>query len=215
MNIIIRSETPADYRAVEHLIREAFWNQYVPGCDEHYLVHKMRLHEDFISQLALVAELDGAVIGSIFYTKAAILDEKGRKKEILTFGPLGVLPQYQRKGCGKALMEESFARAAAMGYDTIVIFGSPHNYVSRGFKSCKKYNICLAPGVFPTALLVKELVPGVLDGKTWQYCPSSADTLCQDRDGVEAFDAAFPKKEKSWQPSQETFFIHSHSAVVR
>ena len=47
---IIRLETPNDYRAVEHLTREAFWNQNVPGCDEHYLVHTMREHADFIPE---------------------------------------------------------------------------------------------------------------------------------------------------------------------
>ena len=215
MNIIIRNETPADYRKVEHLIREAFWNQNFPGCDEHYLLHKMRDHEDFIPQLDLVLEQDGELVGSIVYTKATLVDEQGQKKEVLTFGPVGTLPQYQRKGLGKQLMEASFARAAHMGWDTVVIFGNPENYIPRGFKSCKKYNICLAPGVFPTALLVKELKPGALDGRLWLYQGSSAENLCADAQEAARFDAGFPPKEKGWQPSQELFFIYSHSSVVR
>ena len=215
MNIIIRNETPADYRKVEHLIREAFWNQNFPGCDEHYLLHKMRDHEDFIPELDLVLELNGELVGSIVYTKATLVDEQRQKKEILSFGPVGILTQYQRKGLGKTLMEASFAQAVAMGWDTVVIFGNPENYIHRGYKSCKKYNVCLAPGIFPTALLVKELKPGALDGRLWRYQGSSAENLCVDEQEAARFDAGFPPKEKGWQPSQELFFIYSHSSVVR
>ena len=175
----------------------------------------MRDHEDFIPELDLVLELNGELVGSIVYTKATLVDEQRQKKEILSFGPVGILPQYQRKGLGKTLMEASFAQAVAMGWDTVVIFGNPENYIPRGFKSCKKYNVCLAPGVFPTALLVKELKPGALDGRLWLYQGSSAENLCADEQEAARFDAGFPPKEKGWQPSQELFFIYSHSSVVR
>lgn len=46
-DFLIRPETPADYRAVEALTREAFWNVYRPGCLEHYLVHRYRGREGF------------------------------------------------------------------------------------------------------------------------------------------------------------------------
>ena len=96
MEPIIRKETPRDYRAVETMTRNAFYNIYVPGCIEHYLVHTMRSHEDFIPELDFVLELDGQVIGNIMYTRAALLDEHGGRKEILTFGPLCIAPAYQR-----------------------------------------------------------------------------------------------------------------------
>ena len=63
MNIIIRNETPSDYHAVEALTRESFWNVYKPGADEHYFVHMMRSHPDFIPELAFVLEKDGEIIG--------------------------------------------------------------------------------------------------------------------------------------------------------
>ena len=107
-HLTIRPETEKDYRAVEALTREAFWNQYVPGCDEHYLVHRMRTHEDFLPELAFVLELDGELIGNIMYTKTKLVDERGNEKPILTFGPIGILPQYQRQGYGMALIEDSF-----------------------------------------------------------------------------------------------------------
>ena len=136
--IIIRNEQKTDYETVEKITREAFYNMYMPGCVEHYLVHIMREHEDFIPELDLVLELDGNVIGNMMYTKARLVDESGKEKEILTFGPVSVKPEYQRKGYGKQLIVHSFEKAKELGYDTVVIFGSPANYVSCGFKSCKK-----------------------------------------------------------------------------
>ena len=102
-NLTIRLETEKDYRAVEELTREAFWNVYKPGADEHYYVHRMRNHPDFIPELAFVLELDGKIIGNIMYTKAWLEDENGDRKEILSFGPLSVAPEYQRRKFGKIL----------------------------------------------------------------------------------------------------------------
>ena len=214
MKTIIRNETPADYRSVETLTREAFWNQNSPGCQEHYFVNQMRNHPDFLPELAFVLELDGQLIGNVMYTKSWLVDEQGNRKTILSFGPVSIHPDYQRKGYGKQLLEHSFAAARELGYDAIVIFGDPDNYVARGFQSCKKHNVCLEGDRFPTALLVKELIPGTLSGKHWRYLPSSAEDCCSDQQAVDAFDAAFPPKEKGWQPSQEAFYIHSHSMIV-
>lgn len=167
--ILIRNEEKSDYRTVEEITRKAFYNLYIPGCAEHYLVHIMRSHKDFLPELDFVIELDGRVIGNVMYTKARLVGETGEEKEILTFGPVCILPEYQRMGYGRMLLEHSFQEAAALGYDVIVIFGNPGNYVSRGFKSCKKYNVCLENGTFPSAMMVKELKPGALDGRKWVY----------------------------------------------
>ena len=163
--IHIRNEQESDYAEVERITRRAFYNIYVPGCVEHYLVRVMRGHEDFIPELDFVIELDGRIIGNIMYTKSSLTDENGERKEILTFGPVSIEPEYQRQGYGKLLMEHSFERAVQLGYDVIVIFGSPANYTARGFKSCKKYHVCAENGKYPAAMLVKELVPGALDGR--------------------------------------------------
>ena len=137
----IRNERPGDWETVETLTRRAFYNQYIPGCMEHYLVHIMRGHEDFIPELDFVAELDGEIIGNIMYTRAWLTDAAGTEKPVLTFGPVCVAPEHQRQGYGKALMEHSFEAARALGYDTVVIFGSPANYVARGFVCCKKHRV--------------------------------------------------------------------------
>ena len=215
-NLTIRLETEKDYRAVEELTREAFWNVYKPGADEHYFVHMMRKHPDFISELAFVLEKDGEIIGNIMYTKAWLEDEEGKRKEILSFGPICISPKYQRRGGSRLLIEHSFQKGREMGYDVNINFGNPANYVGRGFVSCKKKNVSFVrEGNFPTALLVCELVPGVLEGKKWMYIPSTAADCCDDTEAVEAFDRLFPPKEKAWAPSQEEFYIYSHSSVVR
>lgn len=207
----VRNETEKDYKIVEEITRKAFYNLYVPGCAEHYLVHIMRQHKDFLPELDFVIELDGQIIGNIMYTKAKLTDENGEKKEILTFGPVCILPEYQRMGYGKLLMEHSFEKAAELGYDVIVIFGNPGNYVARGFKSCKKYNICLEDGSFPSAMLVKVLMPDALDGRKWAYHDS--EVMQFDEKEAQLFDDGLENMEKKYQPSQEEFYIHSHSFI--
>ena len=212
-DFIIRRENENDHREVENLAREAFWNLSVPGCFEHYFIHIMRDHRDFIPELDYVAVADGKIVGSVMYCKAKLVDEQGNEKDIVTMGPLCVLPGYQRRGIGKALLEHTFVIAKEMGYDTVINFGNPDNYVARGYKSCKRFNVCFEGDFFPAALLVKELEEGVFDGRKWFYHPSDVDAPCDDEEAVGRFDALFPPKEKGWQPSQEEFYIHSHSSI--
>lgn len=207
--IKIRNEQETDYKKVEEITRKAFYNLYIPGCAEHYLVHIMRQHKDFLPELDFVIEKDGQIIGNVMYTKARLVDENGEEKQIITFGPVSILPEYQRKGYGKMLLEYSFEKAAGLGYEVIVIFGNPGNYVSRGFKSCKKYNICIEDGTFPAAMLVKELKADALDGRKWIYYDSPLMQI--DEEEAQRFDDGLGKMEKKYQPSQEEFYIHSHA----
>ncbi len=209
--IKIRNEKNTDYEATEMIIKEAFWNLYVPGCSEHYLAHILRSHEDFVPELDLVIEADNKIIGNIMYTKSRLADETGNTKNILTFGPVCIVPEYQRRGYGKALMEYSFERAAGLGYEAIVIFGSPANYVARGFKSCKKFNVSVENGVFPTAMLVKELKISALSGHKWTYSQSSAFEF--DENTAQRYmdnDSRFLRKTL---PAQEEFYILSNSVI--
>ena len=207
--INIRNEEEKDFQEVEAITRKAFYNLYIPGAIEHYLVHVMRDHEDFIKELDFVIEIDGKIIGNIMYTKAKLIDEGKNEKEILTFGPISILPDYQRQGYGKMLLEHSFKKAIELRFDTIVIFGSPSNYVSRGFKSCKKYNICLENGIFPSAMMVKELKESALDGRKWFYYDSPVMNI--DKKLAEEYDNTLEKMEKKFLPTQEEFYILSNS----
>ena len=209
--IKIRNEKETDYKTVEEITRKAFYNLYVPGCVEHYLVHIMRQHKDFVPELDFVIELDGHVIGNIMYTKAKLVDEAGEEKEVLTFGPVSISPEYHRMGYGKMLMEHSFEHAVALGYDVIVIFGNPSNYVSRGFQSCKKFNICIENGMYPAAMMVKELKPDSLDGRKWTYYDSPVMQI--DEEEEQRFDEGLEKMENKYQFSQEEFYILSNSFV--
>lgn len=209
--ITIRRETKADHARVEEITRQAFYNLYIPGCVEHYLVHIMRSHRDFVPELDLVLERGGQVIGNIMYTRASLTDGDGAEKQVLTFGPVSILPGLQRRGYGKLLMEDSFARALALGYEAIVIFGSPANYVGRGFKSCRKYQVCAEDGSYPAAMLVKELRPGALEGKDWVYRDSPVMRI--EEQEAQRFDDGLEKMEKKRQPSQEEFYILSHSVI--
>lgn len=210
-NIIIRNEEKKDYETVEKITREAFYNLYVPGCVEHYLVRIMREHEDFLPELDFVMEADGYIIGNIMYTKAKLKDEASQEKEILTFGPLCIKKEYQRKGYGKKLIEHSFNKAAELGYDVVVIFGSPSDYVSSGFKSCKKFNVCLEGGIYPAAMMVKELKEGALDGRKQFYYDSPVMQI--DEKEAEKYDDSLEKTEKRFMPSQEEFYILSNSTL--
>lgn len=211
--ITIRNETERDFSEVERLTREAFWNVFVPGCSEHYLAHILRTHGDFVPELDLVAETaDGTLAGNVMYTKSRLTADGGGEISALTFGPLSVRPAFQHRGIGRLLLEESLARAAGMGYAVVVIFGNPGYYVSRGFTSCKKFGVHTPDGRYPCALLVKELKAGALGGgRGWTFRESPVYDV--DPAAAEKFDARFPPRKKAYRPSQEAFFIFSHSVV--
>lgn len=207
----IRLEQPSDYQQVENLTREAFYNVYRPGCVEHYLVHIMRGHADFIPELAFVLELDGRIIGSILYTKATLTGQDGSQKHIATFGPVSIAPAYQRQGYGSRLIHHSLLQAKALGYDAVVIFGNPSHYVGLGFKSCKKYNVCNEEGRCPAAMLVYALAPQALDGQTWVYRDSPVMAISEDE--AQRYDDTLPPMEKTHTPSQEAFYILSQATL--
>lgn len=171
----------------------------------------MREHEDFVPELDLVAEINGQVVGNVMYTKSRLIEETGTEKIALTFGPISIHPEFQRRGISRELLEYSFEKALVLGYDAIVIYGNPSNYVSRGFKSCKKFNICLENECYPAALLVKELKPNVFDGRKWYYSDSPIYNI--DKEKAQEFDKQFKTKEMKYQSSQEEFYIYSHSVI--
>lgn len=203
MDIHIRNEEEKDYRIVEELTREAFWNLYVPGCNEHYLTHIMRSHPDFIKELDFVAELDGKIVGNIMYTKSWLIDEQENEMEIVTFGPLCVLPGYQRKGIGGALIRHTLPLAKQRGAKVLAILGDPHNYCKHGFKNAMDLGISAMNGDHPFGMLALELEPGTLAGRNWKYRYSDVYEI--DDQEAEAFDKTFPKKEKEYRYTQERF----------
>jgi predicted N-acetyltransferase YhbS len=211
MNIEIRNETEKDFREVEELTREAFWNLYFPGCNEHYLVHQMRDHSDFIKDLDFVAESGGKIVGNIMYTKARLIDEHERELEILCFGPLSVLPEFQRQGIGSALVSHTKNEARKKGGKGIVIFGDPHNYCKHGFKSGRDFNIADMNGEYPYGMLALELEERAFEGHKWKFQYSDVFNIKEDE--AENFDKSFSRKEKGYKYSQDIFSIAFRSYV--
>ncbi len=211
MNIIIRPETKDDFRKVEEVTREAFWNLYRPGCDEYYLVHIIRDHKDFIPELDFVAELDGEIVGNIMYAKSYIENEKGEKVETVTFGPVCVHPDHQRRGIGSKLIRHTMKLACDMGYPAVLIFGAPHNYCTHGFKNGIDYGVSVYGGIFPMGFLVKELKPGFFGTDKWEYHMS--DVYHFDQEKAEEFDSHFEPKIKEHRPSQDVFSIQIRAAL--
>ena len=205
MNISIRNENINDFQKVEELTREAFWNLHIPGCDEHYLVHLLRTHSDFIPYLNFVAVFNNEVIGNIMYTKSYVLNEPGKKIEIITFGPVCVLPKYQRQGVGSALINHSKKIAKEHNHKAIIIQGHPHNYCKHGFKCSKDFNVCDSEGKYPMGLLVLELEKGIFEGHKWKYYLSGVYDV--DSTAAVEYDKQFKFKKKEYQYSQEEFSI--------
>lgn len=205
MDFTIRNEKAEDFNQVENLTREAFWNLYVPGCNEHYLIHIMRDHPDFVKKLDFVAEYNGEIIGNIMYTKAWLYSEDGIKIEIASFGPISVLPKYQRKGVGSVLIRHTIDIAKNDGIGVIVIFGDPHNYCKHGFKSSKDFNISDMNGEYPYGMLALELKQGTVKGHNWKY--KYSPVLEINEADAEKYDKKFENKEKEYTPSQEIFSI--------
>jgi putative acetyltransferase len=208
----IRNETEIEQRQVEEITRQAFWNLYAPGCDEHYLVHKLRSDPDFIKELDLVLSIDRKIVANIMYTRSILAADNGEKLNTLTFGPVSVLPEYQRQGLGSQLIEYSLRRAKELGWKVVVIYGNPGNYVKFGFKSCKRYNITNRDRIFPTALLVKEIEEGAIGAGPWQFVESEIYRV--NADEAKEYDKNFRPMKKEVRPTQEEFYILSNSIIT-
>lgn len=202
--ISLRRETPADYRAVENLTREAFWNQYKPGCDEHYLVHILRDSAAFIPELDFVAELDGKLVGHILYTNSMIALDAGGALPVITFGPISVLPALQKQGIGKALIAHTLGIAQQMGFPAVFIYGDPLYYSRSGFQPAEAYGIASEGNEYSAALQTVELQPGTLKHAQGRFIESPVYSI--DAAAAEAFDHTFPPKEKlADTPGQRRF----------
>lgn len=200
LNISIRPETKEDYFNAEWMTKKAFWNLHHPGCDEHYLVHLIRNSEDYIEELSRVAEVDGKIVGGIYYSKAYVLDED-KKVEVLNFGPLCVDPEYQNMGIGGKLLEETMKIGREKGYKGIIIFGEPGYYPKHGFKTCDHFGITTKEGKNFNAFMGYEIVPNAFSNVKGKYYESVVfDQLYPDK--VEEYDKKFPYMEKLKLPGQ-------------
>lgn len=195
LDIVLRLERPEDYHVVEELTREAFWRCIRGFCDEHLLVHRIRKCPSFVPELDYVAEADGRIVGHIIYTKARIEEPSGKTHEVLTFGPLSVLPEFQNRGIGRALMMHTFEEARKLGYRAVVIFGHPDYYPRIGFRRASEFGITTADGSSFDAFMALPLYEGALDGIQGRFFIDPVFESLDENDVLE-FDRNFPPKER-------------------
>lgn len=202
-NITIRLEKKEEYREVENLVREAFWNVYRPGCLEHFVLNRLRNNPDFIAELDYVMELNGKLIGQIVFMKAVLKADDGRDIPIVTIGPICIIPELKRRGYGKVLLDYSLDKAAKMGFGAVCIEGNIDFYGKSGFTYAGEFGIRyhgLPEDEDASFFLCKELTPGYLDGITGEY--ETPTGYFVDEAEADEFDKGFPYKEKLKQPGQ-------------
>ena len=200
---LIRLEREEDYREVENLIREAFWNVYRPGCLEHYVINQLRNDPSFVKELDLVMEKGGKLIGQNVFMKAAIKADDGRDIPIMTMGPICISPEYKRQGYGKILLDYSLEKAAELGAGAVCFEGNIAFYGKSGFTFASEYGIRyhgLPEGEDSSFFLCKELIPGYLDGISGE--DKTPQGYFVDESEAEEFDKKFPAKEKLTLPGQ-------------
>lgn len=202
-NIIIRREEKKDYRSVEELTREAFWNVYCPGCKEHYVLHCYRNDPAFVPELDYIMELDGKLIGQVIYVRSEIECDDGKKLPIMTFGPIGIAPEYKRKGYGKRLLDYSMEQAEKLGAGALAITGNIDFYGKSGFVPAKTNGVRYFDDPEADYFLIKELKEGFLEGVSGTYKDTEGYFVCdKNPQEFEKFEATFPKKQKLKLPGQ-------------
>ena len=191
-DVIIRSEKKAEYRKVENLVRESFWNVYKPGCSEHYVLHVLRDDPAFVKELDFVMERDGRLIGQNVFMRTVINSDDGRDIPVLTMGPICIAPELKRRGYGKMLLDYSLEKAAEMGFGAVLFEGNIDFY--------GKSDHDLPEDADDSFFLCKELKPGYLDEVTGVY--QTPQGYYVDDADVDEFDKEFPPKQKLKLPGQ-------------
>lgn len=201
--IKIRLENKEEYREVETLVREAFWNVYRPGCSEHYVIHVLRDDPAFVKELDFVMEQGGRLIGQNMFMRTIIEADDGRVIPVLTMGPICITPDLKRKGYGKLLLDYSLEKATKLGFGAVLFEGNIDFYGKSGFTYAHNFGIRyhdLPEDADDSFFLCRELIPGYLDGITGIY-QTPQGYYVRDCD-VEEFDKEFVPKEKLRLPGQ-------------
>lgn len=200
---IIRLERKNEHRQVEHLVRDAFYNVYRPGCLEHYVLHQLRNDPAFVPELNYVMEQEGNLIGQNVFVRAQIQADDGRAIPILTMGPISIQKELERQGYGKRLLDYTLDKATELGFGAVCFEGNIGFYGKSGFNYARNFGLRyygLPEGADDSFFLCKELIPGYLDEATGIY--RTPEGYFVDEAEADQFDRSFPKKEKLILPGQ-------------
>ena len=99
-----RLENEKDFFEVENLTREAFWDVYRPGCNEHLVLHKLRNAESFIKELDYVALKDDKIIGSIVYSRMFFGTDKKMCEDIFVLVQLVYIQNIRKVVLERSLL---------------------------------------------------------------------------------------------------------------
>lgn len=198
--ITFEIEKESDIRIIEENIKVVFNNLYEPGCNEHLIAHNLRKSSAIIKELNLVLKKDDNIIGHIMYSRAKI---ENSKSKVALIGPLWVKKEYQNKGYGKMIVNESLKLAKDLGYELIVLYGFPNLYLNYGFEHAAYYNISAIDGSYPTALMVYELKDGVLQNSAGKLIEEFE--FMTDEKELKEFDKGFDELEKKVLDCQNDF----------
>ncbi len=158
MDYTIRPETSTDQQAIYEITARAFGRPL-----EAHLIDLLRASPDFIPALSLVADQDGQVVGHVLFSKAR-LEGSATSGGLLALGPIAVSPDHQRKGIGGKMIHQGLAIAARLGYQGVILLGSPHYYPRFGFLPGSRYGLKTTYDVPDDEFMVQPLYPGGLEG---------------------------------------------------
>ncbi|EHJ52760.1 GNAT family N-acetyltransferase [Streptococcus macacae] len=207
MTVEIRQELPSEYREVENLVREAFWNVYQPGCSEHLILHQFRHHPNYLKDLSKIILVDGQIAGQITYSKALLRHETTNEtKEIALFGPFAISPDFQKRGLGKQLLQTTLDEAKAAGISYVIILGDPDYYKKFAFLPASTYGVALEgqdkSEPFDFLQILDLQADGSISQATGPWIFADPEGYEVDEKTLEAFDSQFPAKEKKVLPGQ-------------
>jgi putative acetyltransferase len=160
VTVSVRRETAADEPAVREVVGAAFGGDQVPD-----LLDALRLSVAWLD-LSFVAELDGAIVGHVSYTRAWV-DAPDRVVDVLVLSPLSVRPDVQRHGVGRALVGRSLEVVRGRNEPVVFLEGDPAYYRRLGWQPASRWGFT-APSVrIPEPAFQAVLLPtyDVLDPK--------------------------------------------------
>ncbi|MEJ5262895.1 MAG: N-acetyltransferase [Ignavibacterium sp.] len=200
MDLIIKQTSPEDFEITENITREAFWNVYKPGCSEHLVLHNLRKSQSYVKELDLVAIYNNQIIGHIISTRANVVDTLNNEYEVLCVRPLSVLPDFQNKGIGKKLLDESIRLSKVLGFRAMILFGRPDYYHRFGFINAKNFEITTKDNQNFEPFMALELFDNALSGVKGRFIEDQNFDVNEEE--LKEFEEKFPYKEKLVKDTQ-------------
>jgi len=155
--LLVRSETPADYEAIDRVHNLAFGHDWESG-----MIRRIRSDASFRSELSLVVTEQDAVIGHVMFSHVTIESPVGSVPAAI-LAPLAVLEEHRRSGAGTALVTEGIRRCREKGYRIILVYGGPY-YERFGFELAHEKGIFRPNPMLGEVVRVLALDPEALDG---------------------------------------------------